>query len=111
RGCRWRITDEKCEPTALARPIAPYETSILPFEDCCSLFVPSHPATRARARDGERREETMRVAGERSGRLRARTNGVDRRGRRGRRADGRVTRGESASSARRVPSREGSGTL
>jgi len=30
-----------------AKRIGTYETSILPFEDCCSLFVPRSPATRA----------------------------------------------------------------
>ncbi|MEG2189080.1 MAG: tRNA 4-thiouridine(8) synthase ThiI, partial [Christensenella sp.] len=25
-----------------------YETSILPFEDCCTVFVPKHPTTRPR---------------------------------------------------------------
>ena len=39
------VTYDKVETTALARRIGTYETSILPFEDCCSLFVPSHPAT------------------------------------------------------------------
>ncbi len=29
-----------------AREIGTYETSILPHEDCCSLFVPKHPKTR-----------------------------------------------------------------
>ena len=43
------VTYDKVETTALARRIGTYETSILPFEDCCSLFVPAHPATRARA--------------------------------------------------------------
>lgn len=29
-----------------AREIGTYDTSILPYEDCCSLFSPSHPLTR-----------------------------------------------------------------
>jgi len=58
------ITYDKVETTALARRIGTYETSILPFEDCCSLFVPTHPATRARAQDAERVEETLDVAAE-----------------------------------------------
>lgn len=31
----------------LARKIGTFETSILPFQDCCSLFAPRHPATHA----------------------------------------------------------------
>jgi thiamine biosynthesis protein ThiI len=32
-----------------ARRLGTFETSILPDQDCCSLFVPSHPQTHARA--------------------------------------------------------------
>lgn len=31
-----------------AQRIGTFETSILPYDDCCSLFVPKHPATKAR---------------------------------------------------------------
>jgi thiamine biosynthesis protein ThiI len=58
------VTYDKVETTALARKIGTYETSILPFEDCCSLFVPPHPATRARAEDAERVEQKLDVAAE-----------------------------------------------
>ncbi len=34
-----------------ARRLGTFETSILPDQDCCSLFVPSHPETHARADD------------------------------------------------------------
>ena len=27
----------------IARDIDTYETSILPYEDCCTVFVPKHP--------------------------------------------------------------------
>ena len=27
----------------IAKKIGTYETSILPFEDCCTIFVPKHP--------------------------------------------------------------------
>ena len=56
-------TYDKVETTALARRIGTYETSILPFEDCCSLFVPQHPSTSARVADAERAEATLDVAG------------------------------------------------
>ena len=42
------LTYDKVETTALARRIGTYDISALPFEDCCSLFVPAHPATAAR---------------------------------------------------------------
>jgi thiamine biosynthesis protein ThiI len=54
-------TYDKVETTALARRIGTYETSILPFEDCCSLFVPPHPATAARVADAERAEAKLDV--------------------------------------------------
>ena len=57
-------TYDKVETTALARRIGTYETSVLPFEDCCSLFVPAHPATSARVADAERIEAQLDVAAE-----------------------------------------------
>lgn len=38
---------DKREIVAVARRIGTYETSILPYQDCCSLFAPRHPATHA----------------------------------------------------------------
>ena len=43
------VTYDKMETVALARRIGTYETSILPYDDCCSLFVPDHPETAATA--------------------------------------------------------------
>lgn len=37
---------DKDEIMALARKIGTYETSILPYEDCCTVFVPKHPVTK-----------------------------------------------------------------
>ena len=39
---------DKAEAVSLAKRIGTFDTSILPYDDCCSLFVPRHPATRAR---------------------------------------------------------------
>ena len=39
---------DKNEISAQAERIGTYETSIQPDQDCCSLFVPKHPATRCR---------------------------------------------------------------
>jgi thiamine biosynthesis protein ThiI len=40
---------DKAEIVAQAQRIGTFETSILPDQDCCSLFVPPHPTTRATA--------------------------------------------------------------
>ena len=34
---------DKLEIIDIAKRIGTYETSILPFEDCCTIFVPKHP--------------------------------------------------------------------
>ncbi|MGE5405439.1 MAG: tRNA uracil 4-sulfurtransferase ThiI [Candidatus Saccharibacteria bacterium] len=39
---------DKSEITDLAIRIDTYETSIQPYDDCCSLFLPKHPATKPR---------------------------------------------------------------
>ena len=39
--------DNKEEIITQARAIGTYETSIEPYEDCCTVFVPKHPETRA----------------------------------------------------------------
>lgn len=36
---------DKEEIVAIARRIDTFETSILPFEDCCTVFTPKHPKT------------------------------------------------------------------
>ncbi len=37
---------DKIEITEISRKIGTYETSILPYEDCCTVFSPKHPRTR-----------------------------------------------------------------
>ena len=37
---------DKDEIIQIARKIGTFETSILPFEDCCTVFTPRHPKTR-----------------------------------------------------------------
>jgi thiamine biosynthesis protein ThiI len=58
------LTYDKMETVALARQIGTYDTSSLPYEDCCSLFVPAHPATAARLADVEAVEAKLDVAEE-----------------------------------------------
>ena len=37
---------DKLEIIALARQIGTYEVSILPYEDCCTIFDPKNPVTK-----------------------------------------------------------------
>lgn len=37
---------DKDEIVSIARKIGTFETSILPFEDCCTVFTPKHPKTK-----------------------------------------------------------------
>ena len=37
---------DKAEIVQVSRKIDTYETSILPYEDCCTVFTPKHPKTR-----------------------------------------------------------------
>ncbi len=52
---------DKQEIVRDAARIGTYETSILPYDDCCSLFLPKHPATRASAATLERQERGLDV--------------------------------------------------
>jgi tRNA uracil 4-sulfurtransferase len=58
------LTYDKMETVALARHIGTFDTSSLPYEDCCSLFIPAHPATAARLADIETAEARLDVAKE-----------------------------------------------
>jgi thiamine biosynthesis protein ThiI len=40
------ITMDKEDIMDVARKIGTYDTSILPYEDCCTIFVPKHPKTK-----------------------------------------------------------------
>lgn len=37
---------DKDDIVAIAKKIGTFETSILPYEDCCTVFVPQHPVTK-----------------------------------------------------------------
>ncbi|NLX62482.1 MAG: tRNA 4-thiouridine(8) synthase ThiI [Tissierellia bacterium] len=47
----------------IAKDIDTYETSILPYDDCCTLFLPKHPVTRPKLKYIERSEENLDVEG------------------------------------------------
>ena len=47
---------DKEEIIRISRRIETYETSILPYEDCCTVFTPRHPRTKPRIEEVEREE-------------------------------------------------------
>lgn len=42
---------DKTDIINISREIGTFETSILPYEDCCTIFVPKHPKTKPRIND------------------------------------------------------------
>jgi len=52
---------DKDEITAQAERLGTYPISIIPDQDCCTLFTPRHPATKARRIDVERAEEGLAI--------------------------------------------------
>lgn len=56
------VAMDKEEIVVRAREIGTFETSILPFEDCCTVFTPRHPKTKPRLDEVEKAEETLDVA-------------------------------------------------
>ncbi|MGV8982572.1 tRNA uracil 4-sulfurtransferase ThiI [Clostridium sp.] len=42
------VAMDKVDIIDVSRRIDTYETSILPYEDCCTIFVPKHPKTKPR---------------------------------------------------------------
>ena len=52
---------DKEDIISLARKIGSYDTSVLPYEDCCTVFTPRHPKTKPRLEGVERAEEKLDV--------------------------------------------------
>ena len=52
---------DKEEIVRIARKIGTFETSILPFEDCCTVFTPKHPRTKPKIADLEEAEKALDV--------------------------------------------------
>ncbi len=52
---------DKEEIVRLARKLGTFETSILPYEDCCTVFTPRHPRTRPKLREVEAAESALDV--------------------------------------------------
>lgn len=52
---------DKTDIVALSRRIGTFDTSILPFEDCCTVFTPRHPRTHPKVEDVRALEEKLDV--------------------------------------------------
>ncbi|GAA0721425.1 tRNA 4-thiouridine(8) synthase ThiI [Clostridium malenominatum] len=55
------ISMDKEDIMNISRQIGTYETSILPYEDCCTIFVPKHPKTKPILRMIENSESLLNV--------------------------------------------------
>ena len=50
---------DKEEIVTIARKIGTFDTSILPYEDCCTVFTPRHPRTRPQVSEVEAAESAL----------------------------------------------------
>lgn len=50
---------DKEEIVTISKKIESYETSILPYEDCCTIFVPKHPKTKPTIAEIEEAEKAL----------------------------------------------------
>ena len=55
------IAMDKTDIMDISRKIGAYETSILPYEDCCTIFVPKHPKTNPKIEPIVKLEENLDV--------------------------------------------------
>ncbi len=53
------IAYDKIDIVSVAERIGTYETSILPYEDCCTIFVAKHPVTKPNANAIRRSEKKL----------------------------------------------------
>ncbi|MBR1606565.1 MAG: tRNA 4-thiouridine(8) synthase ThiI [Clostridia bacterium] len=57
------IGNDKIEIIRIAEKISTYETSCLPYEDCCTVFTPRHPATHPKLDHVEKAEQCLDIEG------------------------------------------------
>ena len=57
------IAFDKQDIVDISEKIGTYETSIQPYEDCCTVFTPKHPKTRPGIQDTMRAEEKIDIEG------------------------------------------------
>ena len=55
---------DKIEIIGYAQKIGTYETSSLPYEDCCTVFTPKHPITQPKLDKTEQAEQKLKDAQE-----------------------------------------------
>lgn len=53
------ISEDKVDIIDCAVKIGTYETSILPYEDCCQVFLPKHPKTKPKFKDIQKSLELL----------------------------------------------------
>lgn len=53
------VAFDKCETIELAKKIGTFETSIKPFEDCCTVFLPDSPVVRPKLFDVLKEQEKI----------------------------------------------------
>lgn len=56
------VTEDKVDIMRKAREIGTYDISILPYEDCCTIFVPKSPRTKPKREEAEWAEARLDVA-------------------------------------------------
>ena len=54
---------DKEEIVRVARHVGTFDTSILPYEDCCTVFTPRHPKTKPHVEEVREMEQALDVAG------------------------------------------------
>ena len=57
------IAMDKEEIMRVAKNIDTYETSILPYEDCCTVFLPKYPVIKPTIEKAEREEKRLNLEG------------------------------------------------
>lgn len=55
------IAMDKDDIIEISKKIETYDTSILPYEDCCTIFVPKHPKTKPTLSATEKSEEALEI--------------------------------------------------
>ena len=50
---------DKEEIVTIARKIGTFDTAVLPYEDCCTVFTPKHPQTKPRREEVEEMEKVL----------------------------------------------------
>ena len=53
------IAFDKQDIVEIALKIDTYETSVLPFEDCCTIFVAKHPVTKPSLKSIQKSEQKL----------------------------------------------------